>query len=313
MEKLLNNSLTYRHISHAADEIVKYIDDRRKGSVKSLSTRWGKFNNTCMGGIEPNTIYSIGGISGSGKSSFINSLESDLFDLNPDNKFYVLNFSFEMQSSRQVGRKLSAKLKKTTSELYSGLSGYQLNDHLYDQVVRESKGLKNYDIYYVDMPGTIAEIRSTIETFRLNISKDKWLVIMLDHTLLVKERVGESERIAIANLQKLFMEQKKIGLTTIIQLTQMNRGIENSDRISNPQLHYPTRADIFASDSVYQASDYVIVLHRPETLGILKYGITELNTQNMIYLHILKNRDGEVKILAFVNNLKYNTIEEPQN
>ena len=95
MEKTLNK-LKYKHISKATDEIVAYIDDRRRGIVNSLKTKWAKFNKLCMGGIEPNTIYTIAGISGSGKSSFANSLENDLFDLNRRKDFIVLSFNFEI-------------------------------------------------------------------------------------------------------------------------------------------------------------------------------------------------------------------------
>src|SRR4030042_5606704 len=118
--------LPYRHISDAANDIVNYIHDRRSGKVKSLRTRWAKFNNQCMGGIEPNTIYTIAGRSGSGKSSFLSSLESDLFDLNPKEDFVVLSFNFEMLSSKQVGRKISYRLEKTTQQLYSGIDGDDL-------------------------------------------------------------------------------------------------------------------------------------------------------------------------------------------
>ena len=73
----LNNnstsSLTFRHISVASDEILNYINDRRLGVVKSLRTRWDKFNNSCNGGVEPNSIYTIAGISGSGDKVFINT------------------------------------------------------------------------------------------------------------------------------------------------------------------------------------------------------------------------------------------------
>ena len=94
-----NKSLTYKHISHSTDEIISYIDNRRKGIVKSLRTRWDKFNKVCMGGIEPNVIISIAGISGSGKSSFANSLETDLIDLNPAEDIVVLSFNFEMKKT----------------------------------------------------------------------------------------------------------------------------------------------------------------------------------------------------------------------
>ena len=59
--------MRFRHISQPTDEIVKYIEDRSKGISTSLRTRWDKFNRTCMGGIEPNVLYTIAGISGSGR------------------------------------------------------------------------------------------------------------------------------------------------------------------------------------------------------------------------------------------------------
>jgi len=268
-----------------------------------------------MGGIEPNTIYSIGGISGSGKSSFANSLETDLFDLNPNEDFVVLSFNFEMLASKQVGRKLSYKMKKTTSELYAGdVDIDKVSDDEYRTLLTHADKIKQYPIYYVDCPGTVDEIRNTIIDFYAKPEiRGKWLVIMFDHTLLVRLGPGEKERETLFKLQKMFMEMKKYARNTIIQLTQLNREIEDKDRINNPLLHYPIRRDIFGGDSVFQASDYVIVLHRPEVLGIAEYGLSRLPTTGLIFMHFLKVREGEPKILVFSNNLKYNSIEEVNN
>ena len=106
------------------------------------------------------------------------------------------------------------------------------------------------------------------------------------------------------------MEVKKYDQTTIIQLSQMNRNIEDKERILNPSLHFPMRSDVMGGDSLFTASDYVMVLHRPELLGITSYGTGNWPVKNLVYLHINKNRDGEPKILVFENNLKYNTLEE---
>lgn len=302
--------LLYKHIKDPAEEIVEYIDKRRKNSIVSLKTRWNKFNKQCMGGIEPNTIYTIAGISGSGKSSFVNSLETDLFDLNPDVDFVVLSFNWEMLSSRQVGRKLSYKLSKTTSELYTSDNSKPLSESDFIKLKEETERIKNYKIYYVDVPGTVSQVRETILKFSQNEGRGKWVVVLLDHTLLTRGGSSENERQIISNLQYMFMELKKYGKTTIIQLSQLNRNIEAIDRISNPSLHYPMRNDLFGSESVYQTSDYVIVLHRPEIIGIEAYGLGALPVKGLIYMHLIKNREGEPGIIVFNNTLKYNRMEE---
>lgn len=303
-----SNSLKFIHISEAASEIIHYIDNRRRGVSKSLKTRWPKFNNQCNGGIEPNVIITVAGISGSGKSSFVNSMETDLFDLNPTIDFVVLSFNFEMLSSRQVGRKLSYKMKKTTQELYASYT--PLTNEEFQTAKDEAEKIKKYPIYYVDMPGTVEEIRTTILEFNKTYAKDKWLVITFDHTLLTKSMNAENERTTLSNLQRMFMEIKKIGKTSIIQLSQLNREIEDKDRLTNPALHFPQRRDVFGGDSVFQCSDFVIVIHRPEVLGIKVYGVHGWPVANAIYMHFLKVREGEPKILSFTNNLKYNSIEE---
>lgn len=307
MEQISTNTLTFRHISSAAIEAVEYIKKRKNHEIESLKTRWKKFNTQCMGGIEPNTIYTIVGISGSGKSSFVNTLENDLIDLNSDQDVIVLNFSFEMLSSRQVGRKISSKLRQTTAELYS--ANDSLTDELLENIEETTQQIKSYPIYYVDTPGTVDNIASTIDYFYENKAKGKRFVIILDHTLLVEGQASALQ--VISDLQKLFIKVKKYPNTTIIQLSQMNRNIEAPDRINNPSMHYPMRSDISSADTIFHASDYVICIHRPELLNIQQYGPNRLLVKNKVYLHILKNRDaGECSILEFDNDLKYNNLIE---
>lgn len=309
MEQISSKTLSFRHISTATNEAVEYIRKRKNHEIQSLRTRWNKFNKSCMGGIEPNTIYTIVGISGSGKSSFVNTLETDLIDLNSNQDVIVLNFSFEMLSSRQVGRKISSKLRQTTAELYS--ANNELTDDLLDRVEQTSQQIKSYPIYYVDTPGTVEDIASTINYFYETKAKDKKFVIILDHTLLVEGQNHESALQVISELQKLFIKVKKLPNTTIIQLSQMNRNIENPERINNPSMHYPMRSDISSADTIFHASDYVICIHRPELLNIQQYGPNRLLVKNKVYLHILKNRDaGECTILKFDNDLKYNNLIE---
>ena len=89
-------TLSFKSIAEVANESVKYIKDRKEHNIVPLKTGWNKFNKVCCGGIEPNMIFTIAGTSGSGKSAFVNILENNLIDLNPDQEIVILNFSFEI-------------------------------------------------------------------------------------------------------------------------------------------------------------------------------------------------------------------------
>ena len=307
MEQILSNCV--RPMSVVAQEAINYIAGRRDNTIVSLKTRWNKFNKQCMGGIEPNTVMTIAGISGSGKSSIANSIQTDIVDLNPNEDIIILTFSLEMVGFRQVGRTLSSKLRKTTSTLYS--SETSLDDETFRKVINVSNKLKEYPIYFVDNPTTPMQVKEIIDSFYNKYVKgtNKHFIIIYDHALLTKH-IG-SVIDTISELERVFIQAKKYPLTSIIQLTQMNRNIENSERINNPLAQYPMRSDLSSADSIFQGSDYVLVVHRPEILGIQEYGPNHLPTSNKVYMHILKNRDaGKPCILEFENDLMYNNLIE---
>ena len=298
-----------RPISVVAQEAVNYIAGRREHNITSLKTRWMKFNKQCMGGIEPNTVYTIAGISGSGKSSMANLIQTDIIDLNPNEDIIVLTFSLEMVGFRQVGRTLSNKLRRTTSTLYS--SETDLDESTFKDVINVSNQLKKYPIYFVDNPSTPTQVNNIIRWFYDKYVKNtnKHFVIIYDHALLTKQEGNTIE--TISELERVFIQAKKLPLTSVIQLAQMNRNIEQPERINNPLSHYPMRSDLSSSDSIFQASDYVLVIHRPEILNIQEYGPNHLPVNNKVYLHMLKNRDaGKPCILEFENDLMYNNLIE---
>ena len=306
MEQNLSN---VKPMSVVAQEAINYIEGRRTHNIVSLKTRWNKLNKQCMGGIEPNTVLTIAGISGSGKSSMANLIQTDVIDLNPTEDIVVLNFSLEMVGFRQVGRTLSNKLRRTTSTLYS--SETDLDEETFKRVIHVSNQLKEYPIYFVDTPGTPMQVEQTIKNFYESHIKgtNKHFIIIYDHALLTKQAGSTLE--TMSELERVFIQTKKFPNTSVIQIAQMNRNIESSERINNPSSHYPMRSDLSSSDAIFQASDYVLVVHRPEILNISEYGPNHLPTNNKVYIHILKNRDaGKPCILEFENDLMYNNLIE---
>ena len=214
-----------------------------------------------------------------------------------------------MVGFRQVGRTLSSKLRKTTSTLYS--SETDLDEETFKKVVAVSNQLKEYPIYFVDNPGTPMQVEQIIKSFYETYVKGtkKHFIIIYDHTLLTKQTGSVIE--TTSELERVFIQAKKYPLTSIIQIAQMNRNIESSERINNPLGHYPMRSDLSSSDAMFQASDYVLVMQRPELLNIQEYGPNHLPTQNKIYMHMLKNRDaGKPCILEFENDLMFNNLVE---
>jgi len=298
-------TLSFKPISTVAKESLQYIKNRKEKKVVSLKSRWNKFNRA-TGGIEPNMIFTIAGISGAGKSAFVNSLVFDLIDLNPDQDIVVLYFSLEMVDYRNVGRAISSKVRKSVSELYS--ANETLSDEDFSKVKSAANILAGYPIYFVDSACTVEQIEQTIDYFHENVAVDKWLIVVLDHALLVNGEGGE--RSTIVDLQKMFIRKKKLSGTTIIQLSQMNRNIESPDRINNLSSHFPMRSDLSASDAIFQASDFVLAIHRPEILNLAVYGVQRLPVKNKVYIHFLKVRDGEPCILEFENELKYGNLIE---
>ena len=137
-------------------------------------------------------ILTIAGGSGSGKSAFANTLETDLIDLNTDQDIVILDFSFEMLSYRQIGRKLSNRLRRTTSELYS--ANDSIDDATLDKVKEEAEKIKKYQIFYIDTPSTVESIEKTIDYFHETIAKDKWLIVILDMPYLQKAKVNVEQQ-----------------------------------------------------------------------------------------------------------------------
>lgn len=306
--------LKYIPIETAAKEIITYMNDRRRGKSKSLKTPWKKLNEATMGGIEWQTITTIAGMSGSGKSSIVNELETGLFDLNPNENFSVLNFNFEMLAMKIIGRKISKGLGMTTIDLYSGKENNNLSDGDFNKALELAKNkIAKYDIHYVDTPGNVEQIKKTILSFclsRNNNSKDSdhGTVITLDHALLVNGKGGDLERKILFDLMVMMNELKKSLKISFILLSQLNRSIEAPERITNPDLQYPRKADIFGADSMYQFSDVVLVSHNPKQLGIKYYGSNKIPTDEKIFWHLLKLREGMPFVAIMRDNLKHNEI-----
>ena len=307
------NALPVKTIKLATLEEIAYIRNRASGKIKSLTTSLKKFNKIGMNGIEWGSIYTIAGRSGSGKTAFINMIESDILSLNPTNDIAILNFNFEMFARRLIGRKLSRQLKLTTKQLYSA-TGNPMQDISHANIHKAKEyvqnELENLPVYFIERSGSVKQFIDTIRKFHEG-NPDKKLFVTLDHTVLVK-RGGNGS--SLETLYELMTEinnlKKEIPNIIFIVLSQLNRDIEKEERRINPSLQYPIKSDLFNGDATFMFSDVVGILHNPEQLGLTIYGPDKLPTNGQIFMHYLKARDEEPFIAKMKNNLKNGEILE---
>jgi replicative DNA helicase len=323
-------SLTFSHISKSVERSLDYIDGRRKGKYKSLKTGFKKLDSALLDGIEWNKIFSIGAMSGSGKSVFLEQLKRNILKLNPDEKMNILSFEFEMPSYEQITRNLSGEVGMSTRDMYS--ANDVLSDEDFDKIKKSSYKFSTMPVYTVDSVGDVDEIVNTIMSFvkykKLEETKEG-LIVTIDHALLTSMRQGEDERKMLAYLYRTIIRMKKWFETNnipvlFIILNQLNRNIETVQRKDNPDYHYPNRNDLFGSNDIFMGSDYVLIIHKPAILNLKSYGppigkaypsglpVYNPNDGNqaMIYFHLIKQRSGEPKIMMMLDAFKFSKINE---
>jgi len=314
-ENLSKRVLPYITIEEAARQELRYIKGRMDGNIKSLKTPWRKFNEASMNGVEWGSIVTIAGMSGSGKTAVLNEMETGLFEMNPHEKFAVLSFNFEMIARRLVGRKISKNLNMSVKQMYNADLAEptkNLTKAQYNKAIDYAFSIKDNPVWYVDIPGTVQEIKNTIEYFAMGMEEnlDRGILVTLDHSVLVK-KMGEQKTLEVLyELSAMFNEMKKKIKSSYVIVSQLNRGIENTERIQNKNLHYPQKSDVFGADALYQYSDVFMVTHRPEMLNIPEngYGPEDWAVKDIIYWHYLKTRDGDPMVAKMRNLLKYNRV-----
>lgn len=331
MERTSFRSLAIKKMPQVIDEALEFILRRKEGLEPSLKTKSTKINDTFLNGFDWNRIVTVAGLSGCGKSTLVRQLITEMIELNPNQTFEVLSFQFEMLSTDEVARDISSKVGKSIKEVYSATKPLSTSE--FETIAKELEKLRNHKINIVDNPGTVKEIKDTIinfvETNKL-AEKGAGLIISIDNSLLVKREDKQDEKSAIDDLMFTLVALKKylssIGVKVIFFLvSQLNRNIETVERITNPKLHYPNKNDLFGASSVYNGSDYVIIIHKPCIIDGLgnwygpsrkgwQQGLPVFNplspTQAMIYLHIIKERFGKPSIIAMLDDLQFGKISE---
>jgi len=299
----------WKHISEIHKEAYDYIVDRRDGKIKSIRTPWAKFNEAGTGGLEWNTIVTIAGRPGSGKTLIVNQITRNAHKLNPTEDFAVLDLQFEMTSKSTGIREFSSVINKSYKEILSVDS--KLPDEDLNKIWAHTKKSIALDIYQIDTPLTVSQIEREVKNFIIEVQKPT--IVTLDHSILVAKSPGDKDKLDVLyDLGEKLTKMKKELPVMFIILTQMNRSIEELNRkVPGTVGNYPTTADVFGADALLQHSDLLAAINRPFLYNLDTYGPEQFEvTPNLLAIHFLKARNGENSLCFFEAEFKNMSIKE---
>ena len=292
------------------NEALKYMLDRQNGDEKSIFTPWPKLNDATTDGLEWNTMTVIGGRPGSGKTLIKDQIVRESFVLNPDDKFRVLQFQFEMVGRTSAIREFSSITGKTYKELCS--AGSILNGDTFNKCHEYAKERVGHPVDVIGRPMTVNQMREQVDMY-FNEHQEKTM-ITLDHSILVKRAPYQHNRIdMLFELGEFFTEIKRQYPCMILCLSQLNRNIDNPERATDGKYgNYVLESDIFGSDAMLQHADTLIGLNRAAKQKIKFYGPERyiIEDDRTLVMHILKARNGDTRMSFFKAQFEKMEIEE---
>lgn len=309
---------------------IDYIKGRKDGTIKSLVTPWERVNIAGVAGIEWGTAVLLGARSGVGKSLWKDQLVNQAFKLNPDQKFRVLQYEYEMPSVMSNVRELGAHLKRTYQYVCSAAEN-ELSEMLSDQEIHQcveyfkNKVSKIGDVWdsrvdIIEQHLTVPQFKQSVLDYAHQYPEDD-ILITVDHIRLT-EWNGDNENAMLRDLSKTIIELKRYvrpnnKRISFILLNHLNRNILDQSRCDESKYaNYVTDQDIYGSDTIFQAVEIVIGMDCPAQRQIRYYGPSRymIESDRILVNHLLKVRNGPKGMIfnyADYENMKINEIETP--
>lgn len=299
--------MAFKHISQVAKEAEKYIDDRRKGLIKSCKTGYPKLDKCLLGGIEYGSVISIGGRPGVGKTAFSSCLIRGMLKNNDLGDFEILDFAWEMAARSLIIRDLSAEMRETYGQIISAEEGKEVSDDRFKEYQAVFAKMSGFPWYMEEDPKK-TDVFADIIRKRVEKDPKKKRIVRVDHSILAKQGASEANQVQmLQNLLGECVKLKKESEIIFIILTQIGRDFEDRQEERTDKA-YPKKSDPFGGDAVTQSSEIVLLLNKPSEYGISYYGNSGKGCvvePDDIFAHLVKNRNSEGNlILRYKENFK---------
>ena len=276
---------------------LKYITKRRNGEIKSLITPWPSLNEAGINGLEWGSMLTIGARPGAGKTMIVSQILREARRLNPDQKFNILEFQFEMGDEQYAARQFAGEMAQDYGVILS--TKKQLDDFTLKNISKYIEDCKDMEVHglsrdVISESLTHTDMEEAIQEAYVE-GGSKPMIVTIDHSWLIKKRLDEKEKIAtLYNTTEMLMKLKNKIPIIVIMITQLNRSIDEASRKTPGTIaNYPTSGDIFGGDALMQGSDLVIALSRPAKADVKVYGPYAYQVENEdVFMHLLKIRNG---------------------
>ena len=258
--------------------------------------------------------------------------------LNADIDFEVLNlhFGYEMHNKWELLRTVSTLTGWAFEYL---LSSYGVrtdpnsSDFVYNKISDgELELVRRITKAYIHKrpmlvfkhPGSLTSMYQTVAYYKNKFPKRK-LIVSNDHTLLHKKEGEKDDQELVDEGIKVFIRIRDDFDAMVIPIAQTNSEMEKDERKSKPELHYPSKKDLYRGGQFYQGCDWVFIQIMPSKFGIEYYGPKQIPTHKLIHLAAVKSRyaiDGQIwftnhldkgKLVTAIHNDTINEVTELSN
>lgn len=271
------------------DDQVKELDYNLEHPSDTGVKSFPRLDKCLAGGFYGGMLFTIGARPGIGKTAFSVNLAAKMLAENPG--IHIDYFTLEMTKREMLNRFVSHDSGVPSTAIRSSASKLA---PMLKQVVRQSaKKLQESNLAVYDTTKTLGQIASIIRRHASEAKVNQY-VAFVDYIGLITVPNLNERYLQVGEITRQLKVMANEYDVPIIELTQLNRGIENrQDR--EPQL-----SDIRESGSVEQDSNVV---------GFL---VRDSQVKNVINLAIKKNREGWLARIPYQFNgqaMKFQELE----
>jgi replicative DNA helicase len=262
------------HLSDILINAYSSIEEKSMG-ISPSGVKTGFYDLDAMiGGFKPGKLITVAGRPAMGKSSFLGNLA---LNISLDERLPTVIFSLEMSKEEWGDRFLSQDARIDSSYLQQG----KITSQQWEPLIQSISRLSELSVYIDDSPViTVNSIRSKVK--RIVAEHGRIGMVAIDYLQLMEGTDGDSYNLAF-QIGKITRQLKQLARecnTTIVMLSQLNRGVEsrNSKR--------PMMSDLRESGRIEEDSDLVLLLYRDE------YYYPDTIDRGIAEVIVSKNRGG---------------------